>query len=101
MLRKNIFVRCGKLLEDDTSGDGLPLAGSTVCCKYVPEASNRSRSVRRNCAANFLAESGLSVGGRLLLLGEPGILVGAIFGRRIADVDQAHVSMNTRADIVG
>jgi hypothetical protein len=59
MLRKNIFVRCGKLLEDDTSGDGLPLAGSTVCCKYVPEASNRSRSVRRNCAANFLAESGL------------------------------------------
>jgi hypothetical protein len=41
------------------------------------------------------------LGGRPLLLGKPGLLVYAILGRRIADVHQAHVSMDTRADIVG
>jgi hypothetical protein len=39
------------------------------------------------------------LGGRPLLLGKQGLLVDAILGRRIADVDQAHVSMDTRADI--
>jgi hypothetical protein len=39
--------------------------------------------------------------GRPLLLWKPGLLVDAILGRRIADVDQAHVFMDTRADIVG
>jgi hypothetical protein len=60
--------------------------------------------VSRTCAANFTEESGLSAW-RLtslsLLLGRPGLLVDAILGRRIADVDQAHVSIDTRADIVG
>jgi hypothetical protein len=41
------------------------------------------------------------LGSRLLLLGKPGLLVDTILGRRIADVDQAHVSMDTCADIVG
>jgi hypothetical protein len=41
------------------------------------------------------------LGVRPLLLGKPGLLVDAILGRRIADVDQVHVSMDTRADIVG
>jgi hypothetical protein len=36
-----------------------------------------------------------------LRLGKPVLLVDAILGRRIADVDQEHVSMDTRADIVG
>jgi hypothetical protein len=41
------------------------------------------------------------LGGRPLLIGKPGLLVDAILGRRIAEVDQAHVSMDNRADIVG
>jgi hypothetical protein len=56
--------------------------------------------MRRTCAANFPAESALLLEGLPLLLGKPGLLVDAILGRRIADVDQAHVSMDTRADIV-
>jgi hypothetical protein len=39
--------------------------------------------------------------GRPLLLGKPTLLVDAILGRRIADMDQEHVSMDIRADIVG
>jgi hypothetical protein len=41
------------------------------------------------------------LGIRPLLLGKPGLLVDAIIGLRIAYVDQAHVSMDTRADILG
>jgi hypothetical protein len=41
------------------------------------------------------------LGGRPLLLEKPGLLVDAILGRRIADVDQAQVYMDTRADIIG
>jgi hypothetical protein len=41
------------------------------------------------------------LGGLPLLLGKLGLLVDAILGRRIADVDQEHISMDTRADIVG
>jgi hypothetical protein len=41
------------------------------------------------------------LGVRPLLLKKPGLLVDSILGRRIADVDQEHVSMDTRADIVG
>jgi hypothetical protein len=73
----------------------------SVVQSAFPEASNRSRNLRRTCAASFPAELASLNGGRLLLLGEPDLLVDAILGRRIADVDQAHVSVDTRADVVG
>jgi hypothetical protein len=57
--------------------------------------------VRRICAANFPAESDLSAWGSTSSCWEPDLLVVAILGRRIADVYQAHVSMDTRAGIVG
>jgi hypothetical protein len=41
------------------------------------------------------------LGGRPLHLGKPGLMVDAILGLRIADVDQAHISTDTRADILG
>jgi hypothetical protein len=92
-------VRCGRPLEDDSKRGGLPLVGTVQSA--FPEASNRSRNLRRTCAASFPAELASLNGGRLLLLGEPDLLVDAILGRRIADVDQAHVSVDTRADVVG
>jgi hypothetical protein len=39
--------------------------------------------------------------GITLLFGKPGHLVDAILGRRIANADQANVSMDTHDEIVG
>jgi hypothetical protein len=100
MLRKNRFVRCYKQLEDDAQGGGLPLVGSTTCCNM----SRKQEIVAGTCVGLalpiFQQSLACQLGGRPLLFAKPGLLVDAILGRRIADVDEAYVSMDTRADIV-
>jgi hypothetical protein len=79
----------------------MPLVCSTVCC-------NVSR--KQAIVAETYFEIALSVsqqslacllGGLPLLIWEPILLIYVILGRQIADVDQEHVSMESRADVVG
>jgi hypothetical protein len=73
---------------------------STICCNM----SRKQAIVAETCVGLalpiFQQSLACLLGDRPHILGKPGLLVDAILGRRIADVDQAHAFMDTRADIV-
>jgi hypothetical protein len=79
----------------------LPPVGSTIWCNMSRKQGIVAGTTVGLALPILQQRLACLLGGRPLLLGEPGLLIDAIIGRRIADVDQAHVLMVTRADIVG
>jgi hypothetical protein len=92
---------CSKPLEDKSYGGGRPRVGSIVCCNLSCKQSIVTGSFVGLAPPVLQKSLAYSIGGRPILLGEPGLLVDAIVCRRIDDVYQAHASMDTRADFVG